>query len=71
MTTRIAIIDKARNEDLKGKSHSEINAIAKSILSGKNFTNEECAYFNQVMIEYHLARMEIDDAYDSALDYLS
>ena len=73
MATRLAVINAARNPELKGKTHPEIDALAKKILmsmSGSEpLTNEGCAYFNQVMIEYHLARVEIDFAHDAAMDY--
>ena len=31
--------------------------------------NRDCAAFNQLMVEFHLRRMEIADAHSAALDY--
>lgn len=76
-------IEAARNEEIKAMTLNEVAAAAIAIMNGsvlpkcaaeatKEFVakmNSDCAAFNQLMVEYHLRRLEIADAHSAANDY--
>ena len=83
MSTLLQTIESARNETIKAMSAAEIECAAIAIMSGSKLPtnaaqatkafisgmNAACAQFNQLMVEYHLRRMEIKMAADAANDY--
>lgn len=81
--TMLKKIEAARNEAIKAMTLNEVEEAAIAIMNGsvlpkfasdatKAFVakmNRDCAAFNQLMVEFHLRRMEIADAHSAALDY--
>lgn len=81
--TMLKKIEAARNDAIKAMTLNDVEAAAIAIMNGsvlpkcaaeatKAFVakmNSDCAAFNQLMVEFHLRRMEIADAHSAALDY--